>query len=228
MKAQHNFKQHWFFFLRLGFDRNPIIFEHVWHPCSTENTIAIIQHFRHFLQAMLINREKCGIEIIVSYRSFSGSNELGARLNVMRRGCTVCGEFSCSPEDTGTSGLPLLGSRVLRGYQPKHAVWPTSNRTWKLVASVSVILHNHFSDSERKRKCCKSTGLHLSFWTPCVCQISNTRSGLINFFPAFSKGQLLVDVLLVRLFRHMETLFLQLRPQLHALSKIWNFANRHV
>ena len=66
-------------------------------------------------------------------------------------------------------------------------------RSWKLMASVSPILHNLFSDSEMERKCCaehRRREVHLcdpdfhtnafsgrlSFSNSCVFQISNTST----------------------------------------------------
>ena len=75
----------------------------------------------------------------------------------------------------GQKELPLLGSRVLRGSQPVIFSSQASSgasicvvrsrnmlcgkgltRSWMLMASVSAILQNHFSDSERERRCCEA------------------------------------------------------------------------
>ena len=58
----------WFTFrcLSLGFDRKPSTVRHVRDPCSTEDTFAVLQFFRHLLQIMMRSREKCSILIIVT------------------------------------------------------------------------------------------------------------------------------------------------------------------
>ena len=57
-------------FCVLVFDHRPSTVQHVRHPCSTAHTSAIIQHFRHLPQTMLMNREMCGIATIVSSGTF--------------------------------------------------------------------------------------------------------------------------------------------------------------
>ena len=74
----------WFTFRCLGFDHKPITVQHV------------VRIFRYLPNIMLINREKCGIVIIVSSCMLLGflsrSHGFGELLNVIRRVGTVCGE----------------------------------------------------------------------------------------------------------------------------------------
>ena len=99
----------------------------------------------------------------------------------------------------GQKEIALLGYRVLRGSQPviSSSQAPSGasvclvrsrnvlcgkrrTRSWKLVASVSAILHNLFSDSERERRCCTA---HRTREVPSVIQttpFTRTPSAVVS------------------------------------------------